>query len=126
MPSYDLVFIQESLLMIKVKRFKDEHNVFKWKHFEGDIILWLVRWYGRYALSYNDLREIAAERGLSVCRLTIYRCWVQQYSPELERRVKLVLKKTCDSWKLDETYIKVKGCTCIEPLICMGKRWIGC
>jgi transposase-like protein len=59
-------------------------------------------------LSYNDLREIAAERGLSVCRSTVYR-WVQQYGPELERKVKSVLKKTCDSWKLDETYIKVKG-----------------
>ena len=94
--------------MIQVKRFKEEENLFKWKHFEGEVILWLVRWYGRYALSYNDLREMAAERELSVCRSTIYR-WVQQYGPELERRVKSLLKKTCDSWKLDETYIKVKG-----------------
>ena len=47
--------------MIKKIRFRDNKNPFKWKHFEGDIILWLVRWYGRYALSYNDLVEIAAE-----------------------------------------------------------------
>jgi transposase, IS6 family len=60
MPSYDRAFSEESSRMIKIKRFKDEGNVFKWKHFEGDITLWLVRWYGRYALSYNDLREIAA------------------------------------------------------------------
>jgi hypothetical protein len=44
-PSYDRTFIQENSGMIKIKRFKDEHNAFKWKHFEGDIILWLVRWY---------------------------------------------------------------------------------
>ena len=92
----------------QIKHFKDKEKPFKWKHFEGEIILWLVRWYSRYALSYNDLVEIAAERGLSVWRSTICR-WVQQYSPELERRVKSVLKKTCDSWKLDETYLKVKG-----------------
>ena len=81
---------------------------FKWKHFQGDIILWLVRWYGRYALSYNDLKEIAEERGLMVNRSTIFR-WVQEYAPELERRIKPHLKKTNDSWKLDETYIKIKG-----------------
>jgi len=74
----------------------------------GEIILWLVRWYGRYALSYNDLTEIAAERGLSVARSTICR-WVHEYAPELEARVKPYLKKTNDSWKLDETYIKIKG-----------------
>jgi transposase-like protein len=72
------------------------------------VILWLVRWYGRYALSYKDLQEMAAERGLSVNRSTIYR-WVQQYGPELENRIKTTLKRTCDSWKLDETYIQVKG-----------------
>jgi len=94
--------------MIKNKRFKDSKQPFKWKHFKGDIILWLVRWYGRYALSYRDLQEIAAERGLSLWRSTLCR-WVQEYGPELERRVKRLLKKTSDSWKLDETYIKVKG-----------------
>ncbi len=91
-----------------VKKFKNADRPFKWKHFAGEIILWLVRWYGRYALSYNDLKEMAAERGLFVERSTICR-WVQEYSPELERRVKLHLKKTYDSWKLDETYIKIKG-----------------
>ena len=74
----------------------------------GDIILWLVRWYGRYVLTYRDLKEMAAERGLFVERSTIYR-WVQEYSPELEKRVKPYLKQTNDSWKLDETYIKIKG-----------------
>ncbi len=38
-----------------VKKFKNADRPFKWKHFAGEIILWLVRWYGHYALSYNDL-----------------------------------------------------------------------
>lgn len=91
-----------------VKKFNNPAEPFKWKHFEGGIILWLVRWYGRYALSYNDLKEIAAERSLFVARSTICR-WVHEYSPKLEKLVKPHLKKTCDSWKLDETYLKVKG-----------------
>jgi len=56
---------------VTVKKFKNPDMPFKWKHFQGDIILWLVRWYGRYALSYNDLKEIAEERGLMINRSTI-------------------------------------------------------
>jgi IS6 family transposase len=47
--------------------------------FAGDIIIWLVRWYCRYALSYGDLREMAQERGLFLERSTIMR-WVHEYS----------------------------------------------
>lgn len=91
----------------KNKKYLVESKPFKWKQFKGDIILWLVRWYGRYALTYNDLKEMAAERGLSVERSTICR-WVQEYGPELARRVKPHLKKTNESWKLDETYLKIR------------------
>jgi IS6 family transposase len=49
-----------------------------------------------------------AERGLKVDHTTIYR-WVQQYAPELEKRCKPHLKQTNGSWRVDETYIKVKG-----------------
>ena len=59
-------------------KYKNNKQPFKWKHFEGEIILWLVRWYCRYALSYKDLKEIAAERGLFVERSTIFR-WVQEW-----------------------------------------------
>lgn len=58
---------------------------FKWRHFEAEIILLCVRWHLRYALSYRDLEEIMAERGLSVDHTTIYR-WVQHSAPELEKR----------------------------------------
>ncbi|GHO51465.1 IS6 family transposase [Ktedonospora formicarum] len=80
---------------------------FKWRHFQADIILLCVRWYLRYALSYRDLEEIMLERGVHVDYTTIYR-WVQQYAPELERRCRPHLLSTTDSWRVDETYIKVK------------------
>ncbi len=91
-----------------VIKYKDSNNPFKWKHAQGEVILWLVRWYCRYALSYNDLKEISQERGLNVERSTIYR-WVQEYAPEISKKMKPLLRNTCDSWKLDETYIKIKG-----------------
>jgi transposase, IS6 family len=81
---------------------------FKWRHFEGQIILLCVRWYLRYCLSYRDLEEMMAERGLGIDHTTIYR-WVQRYAPELEKRCKPHLKQTNGSWRVDETYIKVKG-----------------
>ena len=81
---------------------------FKWKHFEGEIILLCVRWYLKYALSYRNLEEIMVERGLSVDHTTIYR-WVMIYAPQIEKRSRNYLQSTNDSWRVDETYIKVKG-----------------
>ena len=81
---------------------------FKWRHYESEIILTCVRWYLRYALSYRDLEEMMTERGLSVDHSTIFR-WVQRYSPELDRRCRPHLKQTNDSWRVDETYVKVRG-----------------
>jgi IS6 family transposase len=83
-------------------------NPFKWRHFEAEIILLCVRWYLRYSLSYRDLEELMRERGLQVDHTTIYR-WVQHYAPELEKRSRPHLKTTNDSWRVDETYIKIKG-----------------
>jgi IS6 family transposase len=90
------------------KKHKDESKPFKWKHSEGEIILWLVTWYCRYALSYRDLTEMAAERGLKLERSTIFR-WVQEYAVEIKVRIKPHLRTTCDSHKIDETYLKIKG-----------------
>ena len=84
-----------------------EQQPFKWRHFEAEIILLCVRWYLRYALSYRDLEEIMQERGLRVDHTTIYR-WVQHYAPELEKRCRFHLKAPTDSWRVDETYVKVK------------------
>ncbi|HEX4204265.1 MAG TPA: IS6 family transposase [Ktedonobacteraceae bacterium] len=84
-----------------------EQHPFKWRHFQTDVILLCVRWYLRYSLSYRDLEEIMLERGLHVDHTTIYR-WVQQYAPELEKRCHPHLKPTTDSWRVDETHIKIK------------------
>src|SRR5260370_23678080 len=85
-----------------------EQHLFKWRHFEAEIILLCVRWYLRYALSYRDLEEMLQERGITVDHTTIYR-WVQRYAPELERRCRPHLKRTNDSWRVGENYVKVKG-----------------
>ncbi len=59
-------------------------------------------------LRYRDLEEMMRERGLHVDHTTIYR-WVQRYAPELDKRCRSHLKATTDSWRVDETYVKVKG-----------------
>ncbi|MCM3653929.1 IS6 family transposase [Metabacillus litoralis] len=86
----------------------EKQNLFKWKHYQPDIILLTVRWYLRYNLSFRDLVEMMEERGLPIAHTTIMR-WVHQYGPELDERVRRHLKQTNDSWRVDETYIKVKG-----------------
>ena len=83
-------------------------NPFKWRHYQSDIILLNVRWYLRYALSYRDLEEMMTERGLSIDHTTIFR-WVQDYAPEIDKRSRPHLKKSNDSWRVDETYVKVGG-----------------
>ena len=67
-----------------------------------------VRWYLKYPLSYRNLEEMMAERGIQVDHTTIMR-WVHQYSPEIETRIRRHLKPTNDSWRVDKTYINVKG-----------------
>jgi IS6 family transposase len=84
-----------------------ELNLFKWRHFQAEIILLCVRWYLRYSLSYRNLEEMMLERGLPVDHTTIYR-WVQRYAPELEKRCRPHLKTCNDSWRVDETSMKIK------------------
>ncbi|PEE35173.1 IS6 family transposase [Bacillus cereus] len=86
----------------------EKENIFKWKHYQPDIIVLAVRWYLRYNLSLRDLVEIMEERGLFLVHTTIMR-WVHQYGPELNERIRKHLKRTNDSWRVDETYIKIKG-----------------
>jgi IS6 family transposase len=81
---------------------------FKGRHFEAEIIVLCVRWYLRFGLSFRNLEEILAERGLSVDHVTIWR-WVQRYAPELNRRCRPELRRTNGSWRVDETYVRVAG-----------------
>ena len=83
-------------------------NPFKWRQFEPALILQGVRWYLRYALSYRDLADMMRERGLCVDHTTIYR-WVQRYAPEIDKRCRPFLRRTNDSYRIDETYVRVAG-----------------
>src|SRR3546814_2198786 len=84
-------------------------NDLKGRHFTGEVILWAVRWYCRYCISYRDLEEMLSERGIDVDHTTIYR-WVQRYAPEMEKRLRWFWRRGFDpSWRLDETYVKVRG-----------------
>jgi len=83
-------------------------NPFKWRHYPGDIILWCVRWYLRYPISFTHMSEMAAERGLLIDASCIWR-WVQVFGPEFDKRCRLHLEPSNRSWRLDETYINVKG-----------------
>ena len=85
----------------------DKPSLFKWRHFAGEIILCGVRWYLRYALSYRDVEALLRERGVAVDHTTVFR-WVQRYAPELDKRCRPSLTETNDSYRVDETYIKIK------------------
>lgn len=68
-----------------------------------------IRWYVAYALSYRNIEELMAERGVNVDHSTINR-WVIRYSPDLENNFRKKYKRaTGSSWRMDETYIKIKG-----------------
>src|SRR6478609_11624040 len=85
----------------------EKQNLFKWKHYQPEIILLTVRWYLQYNLSFRNLVEMMEERGLSIAHTIIMR-WVHQYGHQLEEKVRHHLKSTNDSWRVDETYMKVK------------------
>ena len=72
---------------------------FKWRHLQPELIILNVRWYLRYSLSYRNLEEMMAERGLSVDHSTIAR-WVGRYAPELDERIRPYLRPTNDSWRV--------------------------
>src|SRR5204863_1152886 len=63
------------------------------------------------SLSLRDVEELLNERGLEADHTTVWR-WVQRYGPELEQRLRRHLKPTNKSWRVDETYIRVKGRWC--------------
>jgi transposase, IS6 family len=84
------------------------NNPFKGRQHPGEVIILGVRWYLRYPLSYEHVAELLAERGAEVDASCIWR-WVQAYAPELNKRCRPHLKPTNKSYRIDETYIKVKG-----------------
>lgn len=83
---------------------------FRGRHFGGEVILWAVRWYCRYGVSYRDLEQMLAERGITVDRSAIHRR-VQRYAPEMEKRLRWSWKRPSirRSWRVDETWFEVAG-----------------
>jgi transposase-like protein len=83
-------------------------ELFKGRHFDREVVVLCVRWYLRFKLSYRDLVEMMAERGLSMVHTTIMR-WVHNYAPEFERRWNQFARPAGASWRVDETYVKIRG-----------------
>jgi transposase-like protein len=83
-------------------------NLFKGRQFDRDIIILCVRWYLRFKLSFRDLVEMMAERGISLAHTTIMR-WIARYVPEFEKRWNRFARRVGTSWRVDETYVKIKG-----------------
>ena len=83
-------------------------DLFKGRHFDQEIIVLCVRWYLAFKLSSRDLVQLMAERGIGLAHTTILR-WVQRYVPEFEKRWNRYALPVGNSWRVDETYIKVRG-----------------
>jgi hypothetical protein len=100
---------------------------FKGAHFPKDIILYAVFFYVRYGVSYRDLEEIMGERGVKVDHATLNR-WVIDYSPLIAAEAKKHKRAVATSWRVDETYVKVKanGFICIELSINSVTLLISC
>ena len=90
-----------------IKR-KGLEGLFDGRHFDREIIILCVRWYLRYKLSLRDLVEMMAERGLSLAHTTILR-WVRRYTPEFVKRWNRFATPLGRSWRVDETYLKIRG-----------------
>jgi transposase-like protein len=83
-------------------------SLFHGSHFDRFIVILCVRWYITYKLSYRDLVEMKAERGVAVSHTTILR-WLQYYVPKFEKRWRRYARPVGTSWRVDETYIRVRG-----------------
>ncbi|OYD80677.1 IS6 family transposase [Azospirillum brasilense] len=85
---------------------RSKKSPFKGRQFTAAVIVRAVRWYLQFPISYRDLVRMLADRGVAVDHTTIFR-WIQAYAPELDKRLRPHL--TTGSWRVDETYVKVKG-----------------
>ncbi len=74
--------------------------------FPPEVISVAVRWYLRYGLSYRDVEELLAERGVTVDHVTIHR-WVQRFTPEFAEAARPCRHVPGDRWFVDETYLKI-------------------
>jgi transposase, IS6 family len=83
-------------------------RAFRGFRFPAEVVLWAVRWYLQFPISYRDLEAMLADRGVPVDHTTLYR-WVQRFAPELEKRTRRHLRPCRGPWHVDETYVRVDG-----------------
>ena len=83
-------------------------RVFRGFRFPAEVILWAVRWYLQFPISYRDLEHMLADRGVAVDHVSLYR-WVRRFAPELEKRTRRHLRPCRGPWHVDETYVRVDG-----------------
>jgi IS6 family transposase len=86
----------------------DVWSAFAGFRFPADVIVLAVRWYLRFGLSYRDVEELLAERGIEADHVTVYR-WVQRFTPLLAEAARPAGHLVGDRWRVDETYVKVSG-----------------
>jgi transposase, IS6 family len=84
------------------------HSAFAGFRFPPEVIVLAVRWYPRFGLSYRDVEELLAERGIDVDHVTVHR-WVQRFTPLLADAARFGRHRVGDRWFVDETYVKVAG-----------------
>ena len=83
-------------------------RAFRGFRFPAEVILWAVRWYLQFPISYRDLERMLADRGVEVDHTTMYR-WVQRFAPELEKRMRRHLRPCRGPWHVEGTYLRVDG-----------------
>jgi hypothetical protein len=91
-----------------MSKLRNIDKLFEGRHFDREVIVLCVRWYLRYKLSLRDLVEMMSERGLSLAHTTIMR-WVKRFTPEFVRRWNRFATAAGRSWRVDETYVKIRG-----------------
>jgi transposase, IS6 family len=101
-------FRQAELMRRHRRRVPPPQSGFAGFRFPREVIVLAVRWYLRYGLSYRDVEELLAERGITVDHVTIYR-WVQRFTPLLIDAARPCRHVPGDRWFADETYVKVAG-----------------
>lgn len=91
-----------------MSKLKSLEELFGGRHFDRETIILCVRWYLRYKLALRDLVQMMAERGLSLAHTTILR-WLRRYTPEFVKRWNRFATPAGRSWRVDETYMKIRG-----------------
>jgi transposase-like protein len=95
-------------LSIRSRSWSPPKSAFTGFRFPPEVIVVAVRWYLRFNLSYRDVQELLAERGVEVDHVTVFR-WVQRFAPLLADAARFTRHAPGDRWYVDETYVKVNG-----------------